>query len=287
MRAKRIFAAAALVGLCSLGWMRPAAAEDKGIIALQQRVELLLSQVQDLQKSFTSSMGMIEGLVKQNTDTVNKLSSSIDGIQRALNGSQMVAAQHQTDISKQFQLLADAINDLQQRLQKMDATLQQVHQLQQTVPAPVATPVGGAGAAGGTAGSSPGAGAANTQSYSSALLDFQSGNPAAQAELAAFIRANPNDPQVPDAMYYLGSIFMQKQQYNEAIENFSSVITQYPDNAKASMAELNKGICLSKQGSRTAAISELRAVAKNYQGTEAARQADIELKGLGASRGGR
>jgi len=279
-------AAVALAGLASWGLVRPAAAEDKGIIALQQRVELLLSQVQDLQKSFNTSMGMMQGLVSQNTDTVNKLSAALAALQQSVAGDRVVASQRQTDLGKDFQAVNDAISDLKNYMQKMNTTLEQVHQLQQTVPAPAAA---GTPPAGGSAPAVPGAGAptAAAGQYNSALLDFQSGNPAAQSELASFIRANPNDPQVPDALYYLGTIFFQKQQYNEAIDNFSAVITQFPDNPKASMAELNKGISLAKRGDRAAAVSELKALAKNYPGTEAARQADIELKSLGASGRGR
>ena len=286
MQKKPFIAVLALAGLASLGLVRPAAAEDKGIIALQQSMTLLLSQVQDLQKSLNTSMGMMQGLVSQNTDTVNKLSAAVAALQQSLAGDRVVASQRQNDLGKDFQAVNDAIADLKNYMSGMNKTLEQVHQLQQTVPAPApANPGAPSASNGATAPGTPGGASPAAGQYNSALLDFQSGNPAAQAELAAFIRANPSDPQVPDAMYYLGTIFMQKQQYNEAVDNFSSVITQFPDNPKASMAELNKGISLYKRGDRAAAISELKALAKNYPGTEAARQADIELKSLGAGRG--
>ncbi|HVA62904.1 MAG TPA: tetratricopeptide repeat protein [Terriglobales bacterium] len=277
---KNLVAIVLLAALGALSFSRPAAAEDKGIIALQQSVSLLMSQVADLQKTFNTSIGMMQGLVSQNTDTVNKLSAAIDGIQRSLNGNQVVSSQHQSDISKQFGSLAETISELQAHLAKMDETLKQIHQMQQTIPPPTAVSVGG-DAASGTSGLS-GAPAASTslQLYQAALIDFEKNSPAAQAELASFIRTYPNDPQVPDATYYLGSIFMQKGQYNEAIDRFSQVIEQYPDSPKAQQAELNKGISLSKQGNKAAAISELRALAKNYAGTEAARQADIVLRSL-------
>lgn len=295
---KHLVVIALLAGL-GLALAGPPAArgEDKGIIALQQSVSLLMKQLDDLQKSFNTSMGMMQGLVSQNTDTVNKLSAALDGIQRAMNGSQVVAAQHQSDISGQFQSLADAITDLQKRLQTMDATLKQIQQLQQTIPAPNAAVAPGAGAnpaAGATnppagAGTAPGTGAAPappaatdsaTAALQTALSDLSKNNPDAQSELAAFIRTYPNDPQLPDAIYYLGGILMQKSQYNEAIDRFSQVIEQYPDSPKVPMAELNKGISLAHQGDKAAAISELKALTKNYPGTDIARQAEIELHSL-------
>ncbi|HXE30193.1 MAG TPA: tetratricopeptide repeat protein [Terriglobales bacterium] len=284
----------------------PARAEDKGIIALQQSVALLMNQLADLQKSFNTQVSMIQGMVSQNTDTVNKLSSALDGIQRALNGNQVIATQQQSDISKQFQALADTIAEVQSHLQKMDDTLNQVHQLQQTIPAPapggggmpgavapggdptqsgMAVNPGAAGAMAPGPAPSPAAASSSVQLYQTALTDYANSSPAAQTEFARFVRDYPNDPQVPDATYYLGMVFLQKQEYNEAIDRFSQVIEQYPDNPKASAAELSKGIAYSKSGNRSAAISEFRAVAKNYPGTDAARQADIELKSLGASRG--
>lgn len=283
---------------CLIG-TRPAAAEDKGIIALQQAVSLLMNQVADLQKSFNTQIGMIQGLVSQNTDTVNKLSSVIANIQQTLNGNQVLTNQQQNDAAKQIQALADTLADVQAHLKNMDTTLQQIHQLQQTIPAPSqAAPVNTAapGAAPGTTadmgaanagaatptGAPPAAPAANSplQLYQTALTDFQSNNKSAQGELASFIRLYPNDPQVPDAMYYLGTIFLQNQQYNEAIDRFTQIIEQYPENAKAAPAELNKGIALAAIGERAAAIAELRALRKNYPGTEAARQADLELRKL-------
>jgi tol-pal system protein YbgF len=291
---KRSIAVILLVGTAFLGWAaRPAAAEDKGIIQLQQTVSLLLNQIADLQKSFNTQIGMIQGLVTENTDTVNKLATRIGAIQDSLNGAQVIASQRQSDISKQFQALSDTIATLQAHLQKMDTTLQQVHQMQQTIPPPTVAPAGngmggsdgatpatnlGTGASGGAASDGPVAAPTALQAYQSALSDFQNNSPRALGELAGFIRQYPNDPQIPDATYYLGTIFMARQQYSEAIDRFSNVIELYPDSSKAPMAELNKGISLAKLGQRTAAISELRALAKNYPRTEAARQADIELR---------
>lgn len=299
---KRSIAVALLAGMTLFGWAaRPAAAEDKGIIQLQQTVNLLLNQIADLQKSFNTQIGVIQGLVSQNTDTVSKLSSRLNAIQDALSGSQVISSQRQSDISKQFQALADTLATLQAHLQTMDTTLQQVHQMQQTIPAPSVAPAssgsggatpGNGGADGGAPAADPNAAATSQgggmnatvptalQAYQTALSDYSNNSRAALGELAGFVRQYQNDPQVPDAMYFLGTMFMQRQQYPEAIDRFSQVIELYPDNSKAPMAELNKGICLSKQGDRTAAVSELRALAKNYPGTPAARQADIELKSM-------
>lgn len=280
-------------GFCALLNAAPAVAEDKGIIALQQSVSLLMNQVADLQKNFNQQIGMMQGLVTQNTDTVNKLASSIDGIQRTLNGNQVVAGQQQNNVAKEFQALNDTIATLEAHLQQMTRTLQQIQQMQQTIPAaPAATPAPGAGPDSGSPSAfnaapvpaSPAASSASAlRAYQRALSDFQNGNSRAQKELTSFIHAYPNDPQIPDAIYYLGTIYLQKQQYNEAIDRFSALIEQYPDSAKTPPAELNKGIALARRGDKTAAISELRALSRNYPGTEAARQADIELRGLGAT----
>lgn len=282
-------AVVALALLAVLAMPRQAAAEDKGIIALQQSVALLMSQLADLQKSFNQQMGMMQGLVTQNTDTVNKLAGTLATIQHTLSGNALVTSQNQTGISQQFQQLSDAVAALKAQMQQMDQTLQQVHQMQQTIP-----PSGGAGASGTNGnGTAPGGGTPNSaanpsgtaaasplQQYQLALNDFQSGAPQAQGELARFIRSNPTAPQVPDATYFLGTVFMNNGQYNEAMDQFNTLIEMYPDNAKTPLAELNKGISLEKMGNRAAAISEFRALSKNHPGTQAARQADVELHRL-------
>lgn len=296
VRMRNKFLSAVLTVACfALLFSRPASATDKAIIALQQSVSLLMNQVADLQKSFNTQVGMIQGLVQQNTDTVNKLSTALATIQQAISGNQVIAGQQQNDIAKQFQALSDTIAEVQAHLAKMDNTLQQIHQLQQTIPAPTAaggaaavpggTPDPANPAGNGAASAAPPAANSPQQLYQNALSDFTAGNKAAQGELASFIRLYPNDPQVPDATYYLGSLFMQNQQYNEAIDRFTQVIEQYPENAKAPAAELNKGLALSKIGNRSAAIAEFRALRRNYPDTEAARRADIELKSLAGGRG--
>ena len=294
MRNQKWLAMVVMAGLFALVLSAPAVAEDKGVIALQQSVSLLLNQVNDLQKSLNTQMGLIQGMVTQNTDAVSKLSGTLASIQHALNGNQVVASQQQNSEAQQFQALADQIADLKARLQQITTTLQQVHQMQQTIPAPAtlaapgaAGPDAGAGP-GASAGSSPNASAAPaaspaSQIYQKALNDFQSNSPNAQAELAGFIRSYPTDPEVPDATYFLGTTYLNKHQYNEAIDFFSDLIEQYPDNPKTPLAELSKGIALSKRGDKPAAISEWRALSANYPGTEPARQADIELRGLGAT----
>lgn len=282
-------AVVALAMLAVLAMPRPAAAEDKGIIALQQSVALLMSQLADLQKSFNQQMGMMQGLVTQNTDTVNKLAGTLATIQHTLSGNALVTSQNQNNIAQQFQQLSDAVAALKAQMQQMDQTLQQVHQMQQTIPpsATTAAPgTNGGGAAGGlpngaaNPATTSGAAASPLQQYQQALNDFQSGAPQAQMELARFIRSNPAAPQVPDATYFLGSVFMNNGQYNEAIDQFNTLIEMYPDNAKTPLAELNKGISLEKMGNRAAAISEFRALSKNHPGTQAARQADVELHRL-------
>ncbi|MGH9416798.1 MAG: tetratricopeptide repeat protein [Terriglobales bacterium] len=303
---KNLVALMVVLALGAVTFTPQALAEDKGIIQLQKTVDLLLGQVQDLQKSLTLQMGAVQGLVQQNTDTVNKLSTTLASIEHDLSGNRDVAAQRQTDMSQQFQSISDAIGDLKQRLTSINETLQQVHQLQQTIPAPGQGPAGanaaGATPAGSAAGATPPVGANASDAagvnaatngstsapvvspaaaqYQAALNDFQSDKATAQSELASFIRAYPNDPQTPDAMYYLGTVFMQKEQYNEAIDSFNQVIVQYPDNAQAPNAEFNKGISLLKQGNRVAALSELKALVKNYPSSEARRRADMELKSL-------
>lgn len=284
-------AVVAVAMLAVLAMPRQAAAEDKGIIALQQSVALLMSQLADLQKSFNQQMGMMQGLVTQNTDTVNKLAGTLATIQHTLSGNALVTSQNQNNISQQFQQLSDAVAALKAQMQQMDQTLQQVHQMQQTIP-PSAAAAGsgtngngtapGGGLPNGAANpvSASGAAASPLQQYQQALNDFQSGAPQAQVELARFIRSNPAAPQVPDATYFLGTVFMNNGQYNEAVDQFNTLIEMYPDNAKTPLAELNKGISLEKMGNRAAAISEFRALSKNHPGTQAARQADVELHRL-------
>lgn len=310
---KKFLALLILLGLCSApGW-----AEDKGVIQLQQQVTLLMSQVQDLQKNFESDVSAIKSLVGENTDTVNKLAVTVGAIQESLTGQATVTGQRQDQLAQQFQSLTDTIGELQARLNNMEQMLKQVQTSQQTiatcpppnegmapagavpttgaaVPGPVGAPPVAPAATGTSgvppAGAPPAAGGAvlpAQQLYQNALSDYLTGlYPVAQGELQQFIQTYPTDPQVADAMFFLGDVYYRQHNYDQAIAMFNNVINQYPDSQQTPGAELKKGFALLGKGDKQGCINELKNLIQKYPQSDEARQAKEQLNTMGGDTSG-
>jgi DNA anti-recombination protein RmuC len=62
----------------------PAFAVSKEIIQLQTQVQDLADRIAHMQQSFDERMGVMRNLVEQSTDNVNKLSESVQTMQKSL-----------------------------------------------------------------------------------------------------------------------------------------------------------------------------------------------------------
>jgi tol-pal system protein YbgF len=79
-----------------------------------------------------------------------------------------------------------------------------------------------------------------------------------------FIQSHPRDRLVPDAMYWLGESYLQRNRTREAAEQFLNVSTDHPKSAKAPEALLKLGTALNALGARDRACAVFAELDRKY-----------------------
>src|SRR5215208_2059443 len=88
----------------------------------------------------------------------------------------------------------------------------------------------------------------------------------AQAEMGfrRFIQSHPRDRLVPEAMYWLGESYLQRNRAREAAEQFLNVSTEHPNAGKAPDALLKLGVALNVLGARDRACAVFAELDRKY-----------------------
>ncbi len=268
----------------------PAWPVNRQILALQQQVSLLMSEMQNLQQTFTANLASLKTLIGQNADNINKLELALNTLQHSVDRADANNGQNWQQANQQFQALSQSLSDLQARLNTANEALQQIQQAQQNLPAPQ-TPPAATGNNGAAAASGGGGAAANgspvlpaAQLYQNAVSDYVAGSyPLAASEFHQFLKAYASDGHAPEAAYYLGDIQMKERHYKSAVQTFDSVLNNFPDQKVAAGAQLKKAYSLIALRERSAGIRELRNLIHHFPHTQEADQARQELQALGVS----
>lgn len=293
----RLLAAAAL-GFLMMSAAAPARAASKEIVELQTQVQQLLDQVQRLQSTLDTRMGVLQHLAEQTADEANQMTAAVNALQQKLNAQSDAANGKMDTVSGQVQSLNDSVDELKARIAKLDKSLQDLQAQMQNMQAPaVAQPgsVPAPGQAGGPAASAEGspAGAApasaSTQqappleeTLQAGVRDFNAGRyQVAAGEFQDVVHYYPLDDQAGTAQFYLGEIAYQQKDYTDAIGFYNQVLDAFGGNAKAPAAELHKGLALLATNKKDAGIHELRLLIQRHPQTPEARVARSKLNGMG------
>ena len=128
----------------------------------------------------------------------------------------------------------------------------------------------------------PGASSADDQSaYSAAFDALKRGDYVESARaFQAYLHSYPQAPLAPNAWYWLGESYYVTQNYPVALQSFETLLSQFPDSAKAPDALLKKGYCEIELGQSAAGQKTLNRVINDYPGTDAARLAVSRLRAL-------
>jgi tol-pal system protein YbgF len=286
--------ASAIAG--SLIGPKPVMAVAREIIELQRDVTTLLQGQKDLQTQMTQDHTVQKTLIEQSSDTVNKLNSTMSGLQKSVQDVQANSGTRLDTMSTQVQGLSDNLEEIKSRLGKLN---QQLVDLQNSVSsidarlaggnptgAPGAAPTGAAptsapnGAAAAPAGPPPSA----DLLYNNALRDITSGKyELARSEFQDYLHYYGDTDLASNAQFYLGEIAYSQHQFDQAVGEYDKVITNYPKSFKLAPAHLKKGMALLELNQKTAGVKELREVVKKYPGTEEERRARAKLKDMGVA----
>jgi TolA-binding protein len=265
-------------------------AQKREFVELQRDVAALQDQVRSLERSNSENMGRLTGLLQQSIDSINKVSTSIallDAAVRERDKSVVAPVANLgakvDQMSNDFQAVRVSIDDLSSRLGKLQQNLVDLNQTIRVIQAPPSAPSGG-GAGPGSASMGGGSGASAETLYSNAMRDKNGG----QAELALqgfneYLARFGNTEMAPNAQYYVGEIFYNNKDYENALKAFDLVLEHYSENNKTLDSMYMKGRTLVQMGERTKGADEFRAVYNKAPRSELAAKAKAQLAGMGLS----
>jgi tol-pal system protein YbgF len=279
----------------SLVGPKPALAVARELIELQRDVTSLLQGQKDLSTQMTQDHTVQKTLIEQSSDSVNRLNTTMSGLQKSVQDVQANSGTRLDTMSTQVQGLSDNLEEIKSRIGKLN---QQLVDLQNTVQsidarlsggAPASAPSGPAGSpSGGPTSPSPSAASpagpppsADTL-YSNGLRDITSGKyDLARSEFQDYLRYYGDTDLASNAQFYLGEIAYSQKNYKVAVQEYDKVLNNYPKSFKLAPARLKKGMALIELGEKNAGIKELREVVKRYPGGEEERRARARLKEMG------
>jgi len=297
----KIFASA----LCMVALAPAVFGANKETVQLQRDVALLQDQVKTLENSMNKQLTEIRVLVEQTLAASAKSGTSVavleSGIrdrmieqQKMLTGPVVNMGAKIDQMATDFQMLRESISDLTERMNKMQTQLVDLNNTVKVLssppaPPPSAAPVPGPGAAlggGPTAGapSTPPAGMSAKAVYESALRDRSGGNlDLALQGFNEYLRYYGTTELAPNAQFYVGQIYYDKNEFAPALRAFDAVLEKYPENNKTADATYMKGMALLKSGQRNEAAREFLNVITKYPNSEVAAKAKTQRRALGLS----
>ncbi len=314
----RLLPLSALLGLAFFVPAQPVHAASKEIIQLQTQVQALQDSLQALQRSNSEQMGVLQHLVEQSNDNVNRMTQQLTALQ-----AKMDQEGQNTQLSGQIQSLNDSVDELKNRLGRIDSTLSGIQSQMGNVSAP---PAGAAqGPAPGDT-SLPGSAPGNTpqtappptggtsvpltgsqspsqasppqgqnapagpqaqappvdQLYQSAVRDYNGAKyDLATSEFADVVKYYPQSDQAGNASFYLGEVAYRQGLYPAAIRNYDIVLEQFAGSTKAPAAQLRKGEAELASSQHDAGVRDLRALVQRYPTSPEGAQARSLLNGMG------
>jgi tol-pal system protein YbgF len=197
-------------------------------------------------------------------------------------------------MSEDFRAVKESVLDMNSRLGKLDA---KIADLENAIAAiknpPVPPPTADAGSGGApplsgapAQGTAPPPGMQADTTYSNAYGDYVRGqSDLALKEFNDYLRYFPNTAFAGNAQFYVGMIYLNKKDYDNAVPAFDAVLERYPDNSKTPAAHYEKGKCLLALNKRDAAAREFREIVSHFPDSDIAPKAKEELRNLGLASG--
>ncbi len=294
MRTRNIFLFAGTMFLSavagSLVGPKPALAVAREIIELQRDVTTLLQGQKEIQTQMTQDHTVQKTLIEQSSDTVNKLNSTMSGLQKSVQDVQANSGTRLDTMSTQVQGLSDNLEEIKSRIGKLNQQLVDLQNSVQSIDsrlaggAPTSAPTGATGAPPpGSASNSGPAPSADTL-YSNGLRDLTGGKyELAHSEFQDYLKYYGDTDLASNAQFWLGEIAYAQKNYDGAVQEYDKVINNYPKSFKLAPAHLKKGMALIELGQKNSGVRELREVVKRYPGTEEERRARAKLKDMGVA----
>ena len=314
-------ASAALLAAIAFFPSSPAFAVNKDMVQLQTQVQELQDAVARLQQSNDERMGVLKDLVQQSADSVNKMGTNLNAVQKQMQTQQDTQNGKLDQLSGQIQSLNDSIDEIKARLATLQKVLQDAQNQQQSAaanppgqpassgavispavtnaapeqpatsepanpasanPAPIVRQ--GKPSAGVPQAGSPASPAVPPVDdlYKTALGDYMSAKYAlSSSEFGDVIKFYPDNPLAGNSFYYQAEIEFRGGHYAAAVKAYDNVINQFPDSNKVPVSRLHKGTALIALKQTDAGVHELRGLIQRFPNSPESMQARSKLSGMG------
>jgi TolA-binding protein len=258
---------------------------------MQRDIAQLQDQVRALQSSFDTNLAGMKTLIEQALDAGNKANTNVSvlsdrlsqTIDRDLKDALRPVAGISTkldNVNNDVSDLKSAMTDLTTQLNRQQSTLNDINNALKVLQAPPAAPP--------PPGISPEATGqippANVL-FENARGDYTSKPDLAASEFATFLKAYPDDPNAPDAQFFIGQIHLSALKYDQAVDDFDAVLERYPDNKRTPDAYFMKGMALKGAHHADMAAIEWRTLISKYPRSDQAKQAAEQLRAMGLTPG--
>lgn len=273
------------VALCCALSTTPAHAVNKDMVQLQTQIQQLQDAVARLQQSNDERMGVMKDLVQQSADSINKMSATVDAMQRGMQSQQEAQGAKVDQISGQVQALNDSLDEIKARIGRLEKLMQDVQGQQQSMSANMqgmpagsaagATPAGNAptstlpplNSTGNAAGNGSGSSLDNAAPPLAAAPERR-GKPSAGTPLnatgaAGAGAAGAGAPPVDD-LYKTALGDYMSAKYGLAASEFSDVSRSYPEHPLAGNAYYYQGEIEYRGARYAAAIKDYDRVIEQF-----------------------
>lgn len=282
------------IGLALAFLLLPAAApaQKREITEMNRDVALLQEEVRSMKKADEERFNAIDAALKQILDQINSGNRQAAGQGKELRDqmskgvvSQVGAVGTKVDaLGEDFKYVKENVTEVIERLGKIEQRVVDLNSAIRTMQAPPAPPSdSGQAPSGSSNASAPPAGTSAEGLYKDALRDKSSAKyDLALDEFRNYLKWFGETEFAPNAQYYIGEIYYNQKNFDEALKAFDAVIGA-PKNNKSLDARFMKGRTLVRLGEKSEGAREFRAVVQASPGSDVAKRAQAELRDLGAA----
>jgi tol-pal system protein YbgF len=221
------------------------------------------------QRDLTARVDRLDQLFKN--QSLEGLSQRIDTLQEQVKNLQgeVEVLEHDDDLNKKQQ--RDLYQDLDKRLQKLEAGLAAAQQ-----PAPAAATLEAPPAT--TAAATPGGGLDDAAYQKDFNLLKQGRFAEAIKGFKSFQKQYPSSALQPNAVFWTGEAYYQNGDFETALATFKKMLKEYPKSNKVADATLKIGYCQYELEQWSAAKQTLNGVVQGFPGSSAAGLATQRLQ---------
>lgn len=284
------------IGLALAFMLLPAAApaQKREITEMNRDVALLQEEVRSMKKADEDRFNAIDAALKQILDEINSVNRQAtaqglvlkDQLSRGVVNQVGAVGTKVDALGEDFKYVKENVTEVIERLGKIEQKVVDLNTAIRTMQAPP-TPPSDSGQAAAPSSSPSASGPPAGVSAEGLYRDAQRDKSSAKYDLALdefrnYLKWFGETEFAPNAQYYIGEIYYNQKNFDEAMKAFDAVLG-LPKNNKSLDARFMKGRTLVRLGEKSEGAREFRAVVQASPGSDVARRAQAELRDLGAA----